>query len=215
MTPVKREYWGAIVAFLLIPVVVIGGMGLTSAINPEWAMKTAHYSRNFHLLQGLQRLLMLGTLAATGLLWLAVFAFLLKGKGRSLGWVALAALGPFGLAGVAMLNDAAPEAEDAYQRWRAGRGVPLRVLSEIVFAYCAWTLAYRLVVLKSDVQVLMESRVTGVPIAQILAVRNASSGMWAFSEGLEQLFLIAMIYLAWPFCFNLAARLVRINLQPK
>jgi hypothetical protein len=205
---VKREYWAALAVLLLIPVVFMGGMTCAVMIEPEWALKTAHYGRNYRLLEWLKVLLIWGSFGSAGLLWLAMFLLLLKGKGRSFGWAALALLGPLGLAGMAVLQDAGPPADaDAYRRWRAGHGFLRRAVSEAVFFVAAWSASYELVVLKRDVQILLESRATGVPVARIVAIQAASSGMWAFSEGLEQLFLIALMYLAWPLCVNAASRL--------
>jgi hypothetical protein len=55
--------------------------------------------------------------------------------------------------------------------------------------------------------IMLESARTGVPTAQIIDLQNASSGMWAFSEGLEILFLVILFYLFWPICFNLVGSL--------
>ncbi|MFI5362387.1 MAG: hypothetical protein ACHQ49_10490 [Elusimicrobiota bacterium] len=203
----KREYWAAVAACMLIPVVVVGGMGFVVWVNPEWALRTAHYSRNFHLLEDVRYVLMAATAGASALLWLAVFLLVLTAKGRSWKWAALAVLGPFGLVGLAMLADVDAAPGDAHARWRAGQGFLRRAASEAVFFFAAWTAAYGVVVLKRNIQILLESWATGTPVAQIVAVQSASSGMWAFSEGMEQIFLIAMMYLAWPICFNLAARL--------
>jgi hypothetical protein len=60
-----------------------------------------------------------------------------------------------------------------------------------------------------------ESATTGVPIAQIIDRQNASSGMWAFAEGNEAMYLVVMLYLIWPGIFNLAARAAPITASPK
>jgi hypothetical protein len=36
---------------------------------------------------------------------------------------------------------------------------------------------------------------------------GASSGMWAFGESLEVLFLVVLFYLLWPISFNVLGRL--------
>jgi VIT1/CCC1 family predicted Fe2+/Mn2+ transporter len=46
--------------------------------------------------------------------------------------------------------------------------------------------------------IIYEAATTGTSTAQIIDQRNASSGMWAFSEGLEVLFLVILFYLLWP-----------------
>jgi len=38
-------------------------------------------------------------------------------------------------------------------------------------------------------------------------VQTASSGMWAFTEGLEALGLVVLFYLTFPVLFNVAGRL--------
>jgi hypothetical protein len=65
-------------------------------------------------------------------------------------------------------------------------------------------------VLKRDLMILYESATTGISTAQIIDRQNASSGMWAFSEGLEVLFLVVLFYLLWPICFNVVGRLPRL-----
>jgi hypothetical protein len=200
----KWTSWAALAVCVLIPVVFLGGMAFAAFINPEWAVHTAHYVLIFSALQGLKRLLMFASLGTTVVLWVVVFLLILKGKGRSSWWAALAALGPFGLAFLAMLDDADPQ--DAYSRWRAGQGLLFRAAAEAVFFFAAWSAAYELVVLWRNARILAESAFTGASVAQIVAVQNASSGMWAFGEGLEEIFLVALVYLAWPFVFNLAAR---------
>jgi hypothetical protein len=34
--------------------------------------------------------------------------------------------------------------------------------------------------------------------------------MWAFSEGLEVMFLVALLYLIWPIAFNIMGRLATL-----
>jgi hypothetical protein len=57
--------------------------------------------------------------------------------------------------------------------------------------------------------IMHEAATTGVSTAQIIDRQNASSGTYAFSEGLEVLFLVSFFYLLWPLCFNLTGRLLR------
>ena len=70
-------------------------------------------------------------------------------------------------------------------------------------------------VLKRDLMIMYEAATTGISTAQIIDRQNASSGMWAFSEGLEVLFLVVLFYLLWPICFNLAGRLSRLGASAK
>jgi hypothetical protein len=60
-------------------------------------------------------------------------------------------------------------------------------------------------VLKRELMIGFESFRTGTPVAAIVALQNASSGMWAFREGLEVAYLAVLICLAWPILFNIAA----------
>jgi hypothetical protein len=46
--------------------------------------------------------------------------------------------------------------------------------------------------------------------AQIISQQNASSGMWAAGEGLEELYLLVFFYLLWPICFNVVGRLPKL-----
>jgi hypothetical protein len=63
--------------------------------------------------------------------------------------------------------------------------------------------------------ILYESATTGASTAQIIATQNASSGMWAFGEGLEVMFLVVLFYLLWPIVFNVVARLAALVASPK
>jgi hypothetical protein len=64
-------------------------------------------------------------------------------------------------------------------------------------------------VLKRDLMIMYEAATTGASTAQIIDRQNASSGMYAFSEALEVLFLVSFFYLLSPLCFNLAGRFLR------
>jgi len=72
-----------------------------------------------------------------------------------------------------------------------------------------WVGAYQIMVLKRDLMIMYEAATTGVSTAQIINLQNASSGMWAFSEGLEVMFLVVLCYLLWPICFNVVGSLSR------
>ena len=61
-----------------------------------------------------------------------------------------------------------------------------------------WELAYQGMVLKRNLMIMFESARTGISTTQIINVQNASSGMWAFSEGLEVMYLVVLLYLLWP-----------------
>jgi hypothetical protein len=53
-------------------------------------------------------------------------------------------------------------------------------------------------VLKRNLMIIVQSASTGLSRAQIIDQQNASSGMWAFGEGLEVIYLAALFYLLWP-----------------
>src|ERR1044071_2255263 len=142
-------------------------------------------------------------------LWLLTCFFLLKSKKRSYGWLSLAVFGPFGLMILTMLHDNAPAPGDLYQRFLDRLKIYLRVAYELSFFVLVWVGAYQAMVLKRDFMILRQSAATGVPTAQIIAQQNASSGMWAFGESLEVMFLVVLFYLLWPFFFNVAGRLLR------
>ena len=62
----------------------------------------------------------------------------------------------------------------------------------------------------NDLMIMIEAATTGISTAQIIDRQNASSGMYAFREGLEILFLVVLFYLLWPICFNVFGRLPRL-----
>ena len=53
---------------------------------------------------------------------------------------------------------------------------------------------------------------TGTPVEAIVAIQDASSGMYAFAEGLQVLYLVPLLYLLWPLVFNVAGSLFRKSL---
>ena len=65
-------------------------------------------------------------------------------------------------------------------------------------------------VLKRNLMILYESATTGSSTAQIIDRQNASSGMWAFGEGIEVMYLAVLFYLLWPIVFNLVGRMAAI-----
>jgi hypothetical protein len=67
-----------------------------------------------------------------------------------------------------------------------------------------WFLAFQIMVLKRDLMIMYTAATTGISTPQIIDQQNLSSGMWAFSEGLE------VLYLLWPICFNLVGHLPKL-----
>ena len=202
----KRPYVLAVVSFLVIPVVtVLAGM-LINSIDPEIAVRTSNYERNFWLLTQAKNLCV-GSLNGDCELVVSHLFFLVKSKQRSYGWLPLAMLGPFGLIILTLLSDNAPAPADLYQQFVGKLKIYLRVAYELIFFLVVWVGAFQTLVLKRDLMIMYEAATTGISTAQIIDRQNASSGMWAFSEGLEVLFLVVLFYLLWPICFNLAGRL--------
>lgn len=199
----------AILSLLLMPLVSIAGAMLAFSIDPEIATRSANYERNYMLLDAMRSACLLATLVATMALWLLSCYFLLKAKRRSYGWLLLAAFGPFGLIALTMLGDSVPDSGDRYRKFVRELKAWLRVVYEACLFMAIWVLAFLTMLLKSEVMVLYQSARTGMSVAQIVDLQNASSGMWAFSEGLEVLFLVALYYLLWPACFNLVGDLAR------
>ena len=211
----KRPYALAIVSFLMIPAVtVLAGM-LINSIDPEIAARTSNYERNYWLLNLARTLSMLAVLLVTMGLWFLTCFFLVKSKKRSYGWLPLAILGPFGLIVLTMLSDNAPAPEDLYQQFVAKLKIYLRVAYELCLFLVVSVGAFLTMVLKRDLMIMVEAAMTGISTAQIIDRQNASSGMYAFSEGLEVLFLVVLFYLLWPICFNVVGHLPRLWASPK
>ena len=206
----KRSYVLAIVSFLIIPAVtVLAGM-LINSIDPEIAVRTSNYERNYRLLTQAKNLSMLAVLMVIVSLWFLTCFFLVKSKKRSYGWLPLAMLGPFGLIILTQLSDNAPAPADLYQQFIGKLKIYLRVAYELGFFVVVWVGAFLTMVLERDLMIIYEAATTGASTAQIIDQQNASSGMWAFREGLEVLFLVVLFYLLWPICFNVVGRLPRL-----
>jgi hypothetical protein len=206
----KKHYILAIVAFLAIPPVTVLGGVLFSAINPEIAAHYPNYVRNYWLLHLLKlSFIWLSWLADVGLGFLTCF-FLVKSKNQSYRWLFLAALGPFGIMILTMLRDKAPAPGDMYQHFVGKLKIYLRIPLELCIFVLVQTVAEQAMVLKRDLQIMYEAAVTGATIEQIIDVRNASGGMWAFSEGMLVMYLMVLFYLLWPICFNAVCRLPKL-----
>lgn len=202
----KRHYVLAIACYLAIPVLVIAGRTLFSLIDPEIARGHADYVRNYRLLD----LARVGGLRASWFLALILFImtcyYILVSRQRSLGWLALAAAGPFGLIAITMLSDRSPDVEDRHQQFVRQLKMHWRIPLEIALFFGVCYVAYEAMVVKRDLMISYESFTSGVPVETIVAIQNESSGMWAFSEGNETMYLIGLTYLLLPFLFNLVSR---------
>jgi hypothetical protein len=203
---VKRAYVLALVCYVAIPAVVICGVGLFALIDPEMARGHADYARDWQLLN----LARLGVLWATGalalVLWTSCCYFVLRSRQRSLRWLSLAAAGPFGFSVIATLEDRAPAPGDLYQQMIRNLKTYWRVPLEIAVFVAVWFLACSSVFVKRELMITVEWLTTGTPISAIIAQQTASSGMWAAGEGMEVMYLAALIYLVWPIAFNVAWR---------
>ena len=74
---IKKTYILAIASLLLLPAVTILGVAASALINPEWALRTANYERNYRLLDMVRAGVLLATLIADTALWFAA-CFLVK-----------------------------------------------------------------------------------------------------------------------------------------
>ena len=201
----KKQSLVALGLLLLIPVVLMLGGMLSNLINPEIAAGHPNYARNFQLLSTLKIMTFLASVACGAVLWVLACLVLIRSKKRSLVWLPLAVLGPFGIAVLAMLRDQAPLASDRYARFVSKLNGYVRVGYEVCTFVLVWVLAYEAMVLQRTVMIRFQAAVTGVTTAQIINVQNASSGMWAFAEGNEVMFLVAVFYLLRPTVFSVVS----------
>ena len=206
----KRPYALAIVSFLMIPAISVLAALLINSIDPEIAAGYANYERNYRLLSLAKTVSVWAVLLVIMALWFLTCFFLVKSKQRSYGWLPLAMLGPFGLSILNMLSDKAPAPADLYQRFIGKLKNYPRIAYELGLFVVVWVGAFLTMVLKRDLMIIYEAATTGASTAQIIDRQNASSGMWAFREGLEVLFLVVLFYLLWPICFNALGRLPRL-----
>ena len=135
-------------------------------------------------------------------LWFLTCFFLVKSKNQSYWWLPLALLGPFGFIVLSVLNDNAGEQWNLHRTFVHGLNKYLRVAYELSVFFVVWVLAFQIMVFKRNIMIMYQAARTGLSAAQIVDQQNLSSGMWAFSEGLEVLYLVVLLYLLWPFCFN-------------
>lgn len=199
---IKKQLFVALVLLLLVPMVLVLGGMLSNLINPEIAAGHPNYVRNWHLLNLLKSLLFFASVAAAGVLWILSCMMLIRSKQRSYLWLVLAALGPFGFAVLAMLSDRAPAENDRFARFVRSLNGFMRVGYEVCTFMIVWVLAYEAMVLHRSLMIRYEAATTGVSTAQIMSMQSASSGMWAFAEGNEVIFLVALLYMLRPIVFS-------------
>jgi hypothetical protein len=211
---IKKYYVLAIVSLVLIPVVTMVGATIAILIDPEIAVHYANYERNFRILNQLKLGVILASFAADIGLWVLACFFLLKSKKRSYWWLPLSVLGPFGLIALTIVRDNDPLPGDLYQGFIRSMKSIWRVAYEVGLFVLVWVGAFLSVALIGEIRIMAESAYTGTPRAQIVNVQNASSGMWAFTEGLETLGLVVLFYLTFPVLFNVAGRLYSFIMRP-
>ena len=199
----KRQYVLALVCYLAIPPVLIAGATVFSLIDPEWARRSANYARDYRLLEMARTGAVLASGGLSVLLWISCCYLVLKSRQRSLRWLPFSAAGPLGFAVIAALEDRAPMPGDFHQHLMRKLKIYGRVPLEIVVFVAVWFLSYEFVVLERNLMIAFESLTTGTPAATIIAQQAASSGMWAAGEGMEQIYLMILIYLLRPIFFNL------------
>src|SRR5207249_11901108 len=171
----KKQSVVALVLLLLIPLVsVLGGM-LFNLINPETAAGHPNYVHNYHRLSLLKSMSFWASVAVVAVLWLLVCLLVIRSKKRSYLWLFLAALGPFGFAVLAMLNDRAAAETDRYARFVRNLNGFVRVGYELCTFVIVWVLAYEAMVLKRTLMIRYEAATTGISTAQIIDRQNASS----------------------------------------
>lgn len=206
MGMIKKQSIVALVLFLLIPLVLRLGGILFSMINPEIAAGHPNYVQNYSRLNQLKHMSLWGSFALVAVLWLLVCLLIIRSKKRSPLWLFMAAFGPFGFAVLAMLNDRAPAETDRYSRFVRNLKGFVRVGYELCTFVMIWVLAEQGMVFKRNLMIRHEAATTGMSVAQIMDAQNASSGMWAFAEGNEVMYLVILFYLLWPIVFNLVGR---------
>ncbi len=212
---IKKQSIVALALLLLIPLVWMLGGILFSLINPEIAAGHPNYVQNYHRLSLLKNMCWWASGVVVAILWVLVCFLVIRSKKRSQLWLFLAALGPFGFAVLAMLNDRAPAETDFYARFVRKLNVFVRVGYELCIFVIVWMLAYEGMVLKRTLMISYEAATTGDSTAQIIDLQNASSGMWAFAEGNEVMYLVVLLYLLWPMVFNIAGCVAAPVASPK
>jgi hypothetical protein len=206
-----RKYYGrSILALLLIPAAAMMAGAIFELIDPELARGHANYARNFALLEHLRHWALLAALVLLGVLWVLACIWLLRAKSRRRIWTALGLLGPPGFAALSTLSDRSPPApNDAYRRQLARLPLALRVLYEVLRFVAFAFLAMQLVEWFEYATALLDAARRSMSVAQVLAERDASSGMWAFGDSLRDAYVFVLLYAIWPFSCNAVAALAR------
>ncbi len=210
----KKSYALAVLAIVLIPGLVVLAGALQAFINPEWAQGTADYGRNFRLISLAKNFLfMAGGFAVLGL-WCTACFLIVVSKRQSWWWLVATPFGPFGLMVLCWLAELAPEPGDWHANFVARLKMYQRIAYELVVCIAIWNAASWAIDIKRDLMIWYQSQTRGVPIADIIKEQAASSGMWAFGEMLETLYLVAALYLVRPLIFNFVEWSLRRGARP-
>ena len=121
----------------------------------------------------------------------------------------LAAGGPFGLIAITLLGDRSPAPHDRYVAAVEALKMVWRIPYEIALFIAMWALAFAGMLVKREVMIYVTSYRTGMSVDAVIDMQNASSGMYAFGEGIEVLYLVGLCYLLWPVAFSRVARALR------
>jgi hypothetical protein len=207
---IRKYYARSIIALLLIPVVTLSAAGIDFAIDPELARGHANYVRNFALLQHLRVGVVLAALMLVIALWLLACVWLLRARSQRRAWLSLSLLGPLGFAWLMTLPDrSTPDPADAYRRQLTRLPSPLRILYEIVRFAVFGFIALQLIEWFDEGTALLEASRRGMPLAQVLAERDASGGMWAFGDLIRAGCVFVLLYALWPAGCNAVSWLIR------
>jgi hypothetical protein len=195
---------------LLIPVIALADGWLIAALDPERAAGHPDYAHNFALRQQLRTATLVGSLALECALFLIACFWLLRAKSRTQGWLAWALLGAPGFAVIASLPDRGPlSPRDFYERQLARLPPLVRGLYEIGRFFVFWFAALSFVAAFEFATALLEAAQRGMTLAQLMAERDASSGMWAFGDMMRAAWVFIVMYALWPGACNLVAAAVR------
>lgn len=202
----KRPGTIALICFLSIPIITVLTGSIFSAIDPEIAAGHANYERNYQILTLIKQGCLLVGLFVCLTLWTLTCLFLIKSKRASYFWLFVAVLGPFGVIVLSLLCDKEISHENRHQVFLKKLNIVWRIGYEVCRFLVLWFAAFYVMVLKQELLIAYEVYSTGLAAEVIIERQNASSGMLAFSEGIEILYLVTLFYLLWPIGVNAITR---------
>ena len=116
---------------------------------------------------------------------------------------------------IATLKDRDDLVTDRYARFVRNMNWLVRAGYELSSFVMVWVLAYQAMVVMRILIIWYEAVTTGVSTPQIIDLQNASSGMWAFAEANEVMYLVVLLYLLRPVIFRIAAQVAATVALPK